>query len=119
MGDYWDVHYTGNGDESLIDLDFGEIWNYGADIEIEQFLRNIEGTHGYEELRIPTDVDVFRIFAEGRILRERKGRKARNFSQYNKKLTGTFKGRNGFRKMQANVGKLEKWGNLLKENKRV
>ena len=41
------------------------------------------------------------------------------FSQFDKELAGTFKGRNGFREMQANVGKLDKGRNLLKKNKRV
>ena len=114
-----DVNYTGNGDESLGDLDLEEVGNYGTDSEVEQFLQNNEGTQGYEELQSPTDVEAFRIFAKEQILRERKGNKPRNFSQFNKKLAGGFKGRNGFRKMQANVEKLEKEGNLLQKNKRV
>ena len=70
MREYWDVNYTGNEYESLSEVDWGEVGNYGADSEVEQFLQNNEETQGYEELRIQTDVDVFRIPAK-EILRER------------------------------------------------
>ena len=60
LWDYWDVYYTGNGDEALSDLDLEEVGNYGGDSEVGH-LQNNEGTQGYEELRRPTDVDVFRI----------------------------------------------------------
>ena len=77
MGEYWDVNYTGNGYESLIDLDLGEVGNYGADSEVEQFLQSNEETQGYEELRSPSDVDALRIFAKEQILRERERGKSR------------------------------------------
>ena len=106
-GGYCDVNYTGNGDESLSDLDSGEVGNYGADSEVAKFLQNDEETQGCEELRSPTDVEVFKIFAKDQILPEReRGKKPRNFNKFNKKLTGELKGRNGFRKMQANVGEI-------------
>ena len=120
-----DVNYTGDGNGPLIDLDMEEVENYGTDSEVEQFLQNNEETQGYEERRRPTGVDVFRIFANGHILREREMEKTRNFSQLNEKLAGTFKGRNGFPKMQENVGNRRKketfWRktSALSENGRV
>ena len=107
LGEYWDVNYTGNGYGSLIDLDLGEVGNYGADREAGQFLQNNEETQGYEELRRPTEVGVFRIFAKEQILRGGRG-KPRNSSQLHKKSAVGFKGRNGFREILANVGELEK-----------
>ena len=47
MEEHWDVNYTVNGDESLSDLDWREVENYGADRELGQFLRNNAGTQGY------------------------------------------------------------------------
>ena len=77
LGEYLDVNYTGNGYESLSDLDLGDVENYGTDREVEQFLQNNEETQGYEELRSPADADVFRIFAKEQIPRERKGENAK------------------------------------------
>ena len=71
LGEYGDVNYTGSEYESLSGLDSGEVGNYGGYSEVEQFLQHNEGTHGYEALRSPSDVDVFRIFAKEQILRER------------------------------------------------
>ena len=47
MEEHWDVNYTGNGDESLSDLDLREVENYGTDSEVGQFLQNNEGAQGY------------------------------------------------------------------------
>jgi len=114
----WDVNYTGNGDESLIDLDLRDVENYGTDSEVGKFLQNNEETQGCEELQNPTDVDVCKIFAKEQIVRGGKG-EPRNFSQFRKKLTGAFKGRNNFRKMQTNVEKWEEGRNILRKNKPV
>ena len=62
----WDVNYTGIGNGSLSDLDLEAVGNYGEYSEVEQFLRNNEAAQGFEELRSPTDVEVFRIFANGK-----------------------------------------------------
>ena len=66
----WDVNYTGNGDESLIDLDLRDVENYGTDSEVGKLLQSNEETQGYEELQNPTDVDVYKIFAKEQIVRE-------------------------------------------------
>ena len=55
------MDYTGNVGEPSSDLDWGEVENFGTDIEVGQFLQNHEETQGYEELQIPTDVEVFKI----------------------------------------------------------
>ena len=43
----WDVNYTANGEDRPIDLDCGEIENFGKGSEVEQFLQNNEETQGY------------------------------------------------------------------------
>ena len=72
-----DFNFTANGDEPPSDLDWGEIENFGTGSEIEQFLQNNEETQGYEDLQTPTDVEVFKIFANGQIVRGRNGKTAK------------------------------------------
>ena len=86
-----------------IDLDWGEVGNYGADSGVEQFLQNNEETQGYEELQNQADMDVYEIFAKEQILRDREGKNQRSVKQFTKKLTATYKGRDGFRETKANV----------------
>ena len=56
----WDVNYTGGGSDILSDLDWGEIENYGADSEVDQFLQNNEDAQGYEDLQAAADVGVLK-----------------------------------------------------------
>ena len=77
MGDHRDVNYTGNGDESLSDLDWREVENYGTDSDVGKFLQNNEGTQGYEELQSPAGADVYKIFAKEQIARGGKGKTAK------------------------------------------
>ena len=79
-------------------------------------MQNNEETQGYEELQIPTDVEVFKNFAKEQIVRGRKGKKHRSFRQFGKKSTGAFKVRNNFWGMQAEVGNLGERNLLMKTN---
>ena len=81
----------------------GDVGNYGADSEAEQFLQNNEGTHGYEGMRRQSDTDAYRTFAKEQIIRDREGEIPRNFKQFKNKRTGSYKSRDGFRKMKADV----------------
>ena len=51
-------------------------------------------------------LDFFKIFANGRIVRGRNGKKHRSFLQYGEKFTGALKGDAIFWEVQANVGNL-------------
>ena len=53
-------------------MPIGDFGNYGADIEAVQYLQSNEETHGYEEMQNQSDVAVFKVCAEDRILRDRK-----------------------------------------------
>ena len=74
LEEYCGVNYTGDGDESLSDLDWRDVGNYGTDSEVDKFLQNNEETQGYEELQNQTDVDVYKIFAKEQIVRGGKGK---------------------------------------------
>ena len=69
MEEHWGVNFAGNGGESLSDLDWGDVGNYGTDSEAEQILHNNEENQGYEELQSPTDVEVYKNFAKEQIVR--------------------------------------------------
>ena len=75
--EYWgesrDVYLAGGENESPSDLGWGDVGNYGADCDVEQFLKN-EETQGYEGLQNQAGAGVFEISTEERILRDRKGK---------------------------------------------
>ena len=75
LGDYWDVNYTGSGDESLSDLDSEEVKNYGGDSEVELFLQNNEETQGNGGCEAQRALAFSGFSPRGGILRERKGKR--------------------------------------------
>ena len=51
----------------------GELGNYGADSEVEQYLGNREGTGDYEGMQGHADVEAFKVFAKDNFSRDKKG----------------------------------------------
>ena len=85
------------------DLDWEDFGNYGADSEAGEYLQNNEETQVYEELRNQSGVEVFRVFANDRILLDRRRKIPRTFKQLKSKISGGRKSRDGFKKTKANI----------------
>ena len=100
------------------DLDWEDFGNYGADSEAGEYLQNNEETQVYEELRNQSGVEVFRVFANDRILLDRRRKIPRTFKQLKNKLAWTYKERECFRKTKPNVER-QGVGDLLREKRAI
>ena len=99
------VYFAGGENEPQSDLDWEDVGNYGEDSEVGKFLQNNEETQGYGGLQYRADMGVYEVFAEEQIIRDRKGKSPRTFKQFEKRITATYKSRDGFLEMKSNVEK--------------
>ena len=60
-----EVRYTGGPIDSTSDLDWGGIWNCGADSEAVGYLLNHDGACDYCDIIDPTEIEACEVFGKG------------------------------------------------------
>ena len=88
-----------------IDLEWGEIENYGTDIEVANYLVSRDGTCDYGKINDSAEIEVYKVPGKGDLIRTHQGGKKRTSNQFRDK-SHWGKPKNRFRATQSNFGKL-------------
>ena len=68
-----DVRYAVEATDSEIDLDWGEIENYGTDIDVSDYILNHDGAFDYGEISDPVEIEVYKVSTKWDLIRKRHG----------------------------------------------